>query len=69
MAMGTWFFKDYDDVIIDEEHGRSGYALYKYFRKSLFNPLINFLDEYNESFKFTGMPMHFVRGGEIITDW
>lgn len=70
MAMGVYFFSDYDGCHIDEELGISGeYGLYKYFKKSIFAPLSNFLSKHNEAFKFTGMPMHFVRGGEIITDW
>lgn len=70
MAMGVYFFSDYDGHPIDEELGRSGeYGAYKYYKKSIFYPLNNFLSEHNEAFKFTEMPMHFVRDGEIITDW
>lgn len=70
MSMGVYFFSDYDGYYIDEELGRSGeYGVYKYYKKSIFDPLNNFLSEHNEAFKFTGMPMHFVRDGEIITDW
>lgn len=70
MAMGTWFFQDYDGCIIDQEFGVSGeYRAIKYFRKSLFKPLMDFLGEHDEVFGFTGMPMHFKRGGEIITKW
>lgn len=70
MAMGVYFFSDYDGCHVDEELGRSGeYGIYKYFRKSIFEPLHNFISEHDEDFRFTGMPMRFVRGGEIITDW
>lgn len=70
MTMGSYFFSDYDGCQIDEEIGRSGeYGAYKYYKKSIFDPLNNFLSEHNEAFKFTGMPMHFVRDGEVITDW
>ncbi|MFK1753952.1 hypothetical protein ACIXQX_17525 [Bacteroides fragilis] len=70
MAMGSYFFSDYDGCQIDEEIGRSGeYGAYKYYKKSIFDPLKKFLSEHNETFKFTGIPMHFVRDGEIITDW
>lgn len=68
MAMGVYFFSDYDGCPIYE--GKSGeYGAYKYYKKSIFDPLNNFLSEHNEAFKFTGMPMHFVRDGKIITDW
>lgn len=70
MAMGVYFFSDYDGCHIDEELGRSGeYGAYKYYKKSIFDPLAKFLSEHNDAFKFTGMPMRFVRGGNIITDW
>ena len=70
MSMGCYFFSDYDGCPIDEELGRSGeYGLYKYFKKSIFAPLSEFISEHNEAFKFTGMPMRFAKDGEIITDW
>lgn len=70
MAMGVYFFSDYDGCPIDEELGRSGeYGLYKYFKKSIFAPLSEFISEHDEAFKFTGMPMRFARNGEIVTDW
>lgn len=70
MAMGVYFFSDYDGCHIDEELGRSGeYGAYKYFKKSIFDALSNFLSKHNEAFKITGMPMRFIRDGEIITDW
>lgn len=70
MGMGVYFFSDYDGCQIDEELGRSGeYGAYKYFRTNIFNPLSAFLSEHNDAFKFTGMPMHFKRGGAIIKEW
>lgn len=57
MCMGSWFFVDKNNEIIEP------YNL-KYMK-----PLVYFMDEWDRLMKFTGWPMRFTAYGPKITDW
>lgn len=70
MAMGVYFFTDFNDEIVDvlERRMNTNYN-YDYFpSKPSFKPLIDFIDEWDDVFKITGEAMRFTAYGEVITD-
>ncbi len=70
MAMGTYFFVDNDGENVDTK--REVYVNYKYsYQDSFlyFQPLNDFMDKYDTTFKLTGNPMKFTATGKKIKNW
>lgn len=71
MGMGTYFFTDNKGKIVftTSERLNSSYNYYSVDATKYFNPLNNFIGEYNSRLKITGYPMRFTANGKKITNW
>lgn len=71
MAMGTYYFVDKKENIIDttEEYMTANYHYRWRDSKPYFANLNEFIGKWDSVLKLTGNPMKFTATGEIITDW
>lgn len=71
MAMGTFYFVDKNNEIVDTTVSEMN-ASYNYVTKdsfAYFKKLNDFIGEWNEYLKLTGAGIRFKVSGKIVTDW